>query len=182
MKVEAVQSNDRRQTCLIPMAKGALLGAGCGIAAKYLLPVQPDEKQTAEYRKVIGKINSQKTEYNSRTKQYIDTLKTKNKNSLAEDEFIKLFDGLKEGEHVKRSSIRNALKTLEEKAPLQVNEFRRLCKNSSEVVERTAKECISAYNLVTKHIRPTGFFVATGAVIGAIITLIDSICQTNTDK
>ena len=179
MKVEAVQSNDRRQTCLIPMAKGALMGAGCGIAAKYLLPVQPDEKQTPEYRKVMGKINNQKTEYNARTKQYIDTLKSKGKISQAEDEFVKLFNGLKEGDHVKRSSIRTAIKTLEEKAPLQVNDFKRLCKNSSAVVEKTAKECISAYNLVTKHIRPTGFFVITGSVIGAIIALIDDICKIN---
>ncbi len=182
MKVEAVQSNDRRQTCLVPMAKGALWGTGCGIAAKYLLPIQPDEMQTPEYRTVMGKINSQKTEYNIRTKQFIDSLKSKGKPSLAEDQFIKLFDGLKDGDHVKKSSIRSAIKTLEEKAPLQLNEFKRLCKNSSEVVEKTAKECISAYKLVTKHIRPTAFFVTTGAVLGAVIALIDSVCKTNTNK
>lgn len=178
MKVEAVQSNDRRQSCLVPMSKGALLGAACGWASKYILPVQPDEKQTPEYRKVIGKIDTQKTEYNLRTKEFINSLKSQQKRSTAQDEFIKMFDGLKEGDHVKIGSIRTAIKNLQEKAPFQVNEFKQMCKDTSAVAEKTAKQCISAYNLVTKHIRPTGFFIVAGAVLGAVSALINDICKT----
>ncbi|MGN0031300.1 MAG: hypothetical protein ACI37Q_05025 [Candidatus Gastranaerophilaceae bacterium] len=179
MKVEAVQSNDRRQTCLIPMAKGMLYGAAGGFAAKYLLPIQPDEMQTPEYQKVVGAIDSQRTEYNAKTKQYLDTLRFKENKTLAQDQFVKMFDGLKEGDRVKRSSIRNALKTLEEKAPLQVDEFKRLCKDSSEVARKTAQQTIKAFNFAVKRIRPTGYFMSTGAVVGAIIALIDDVCRAN---
>ncbi len=179
MKVEAIQSNDRRQSCPAQMTKGAAWGAAAGVAAKYILPVQPDEKRTPEYRKVMNKINNQKAEYNFRTAEFLNTLKAKEKHSLAEDQFIKMFDGLKDGEHVKRASIRSAIKNLQEKAPYQVNEFKQLCKASSAVVEKTAKQCVSAYNLVTKHIRPTGFFLATGAVLGAIVSLLDSVLRTD---
>lgn len=178
MKVEAIESNDRKYSCLNAMTKGVILGAAGGYAGKYLIPLQDDEKKTPEYRKVINKIHTQKNEYNQETAAFVDSLKFKENKSLAEDKFVKLFDGIKEGDHVKRSSIRNTLNDLRSN-PQALSEFRRICKTSSEVAKKAAERCIGAYDLATKHLRPTGFFVAAGAVTGAIIGLIGDIIRTD---
>jgi len=178
MKVEAIQSNDRRQACLNSFVKGAAIGTAAGYAGKYVIPLQDDEKQTPEYRKIIGKIHTQKNEYNEQTSNFIDTLKLKDKLSPAEDKFVKLFDGMKEGDHVKHSSLRNSLKELSQN-PQDLGEFRRLCKTTSETAKKRAAQCISAYDLATKHLRPTGFFLAAGAVIGAIIGLVGEFIKTD---
>lgn len=181
MTVNAIQTNDKRQTVLVPMAKGAAIGAVSGLALKYAYPITPDEKKTDEYIKISQKINSQKTEYTKRTQNFINTIKSQEKTSLAQDEFVKLFDGLKEGEHVKRTSIRETLKKLADK-PSELFEFKKLCKASSRIAEESAKQCMSAYNLITKHIRPTGFFLAVGAITGAIIGLVNDIIKVETGK
>ena len=106
-------------------------------------------------------------------------LKEKPQKSLAEDVFIKMFDGMKDGDHVKTGKIRSAISTLQKKNPGEVEEFKRLCKDSTEVAKKTAKQCIEAYNLVTKHIRPTSFYLITGAVIGAVIALLRDIMKTD---
>ena len=88
-----------------------------------------------------------------------------------------MFNGMKDGDHVKSSAIRKAMKNLQDD-PVQLREFKRVCKATSEVVESTAKQCMNAYDLVTKHIRPTGFFLVTGAVVGAVIALINDVLKT----
>ena len=175
MKVEAVNN---RQNVLWTLGQGATIGAAAGLAGKYLLPLTPEEKNSDEYVKVMGKINNHKNAYNFRTEKYLDGLKAKESISVAEDRFIKLFDGMKEGEHVKKASIRSAIKDLEAKNPLDAVEFKNLCRETSKAVKDTAKQCVNAYNIVTKHIRPTGFFVATGAVVGAFMSLINDVIKT----
>ncbi|MBE7713613.1 MAG: hypothetical protein E7Z87_07705 [Cyanobacteria bacterium SIG26] len=175
MKVEAINN---RQNVVWTLAQGATIGAAAGLAGKYVLPLTPEEKKCDEYVKVMGKIHSQKNAYNFRTEKYLETLKSKENLSLAEDRFVKLFDGLKEGEHVKLGSIRKAIVDLTKIDKLAAADFRGLCRESSKAVKDTTKQCISAYNLVTKHIRPTGFFVTTGAVVGAFITLINDVLKT----
>jgi hypothetical protein len=164
------------------MAQGATVGAVAGWVGKYALPLQHDETHSDEYIKVKNKINAQKTEYNVRTEKYVDSLRAKSTKSLAEDEFVKMFDGLKEGDHIKKSSIRQAIKNISQKSPERLFEFKRLCKESSQIAEQTAKQCLDAYNLVTKHIRPTRFFVITGAVVGAFIALINDVLKTEVKK
>lgn len=181
MPVEAVQQ-DRQYHALRTLGQGAAIGAATGYAAKYIQPLTADEKRSDEYVKVTDKIRDQKTEYSVRTRKYLDTMKAKNNKSLAEDEFIKLFDGMKDGDHVKRGNIRTAIKTLEEKNPLAVAEFKNLCKETSRIAEKTAQQCVSAYKLVTKHIRPTGFFLTTGAVVGASIALINDALKTKVNN
>ena len=36
MKVNAIDSNDKRRSCIVPMAQGALIGGITGSIAKYL--------------------------------------------------------------------------------------------------------------------------------------------------
>ncbi len=179
MKVEAIQGHDKRRTVLGPLGAGAAIGAASGYILKYTYPITADEKQTDEYIKVKNKINSQKTEYNFRTEKYVESIKAKPQRSIAEDEFVRMFDGLKEGDHVSHSRIRQALKNVEAKNPQEVLEFKRVCKASSEIANKTAKQCMNAYDLVTKHIRPTSFFLITGAVVGAVIALINDIMKTD---
>ena len=66
--------------------------------------------------------------------------------------------------------------------PSEMFEFKKLCKTSSAIAEESTKQCMSAYNLITKHIRPTGFFLATGAIVGAIIGLVNDIIKVETGK
>ncbi len=178
MKVYAVENNEKRRSCIGPMAQGALIGGITGGVLKYH-PLTPDEKNNPEYKKVINQINKQKREFNPKTAEYLDSISIKSQKSLAEDVFVKMFDGIKEGERVKPGKIRNALKTLQEKNPGEINEFKRICKESTKTAEQTAKKCIDAYNLVTKHIRPTSFYLITGAVVGAFIELFRSILRTD---
>ena len=182
MKTEAIQRHDQRRTVLGPVGIGAASGAVGGYVLKYAYQITADEKNTDEYVKVMNKINKQKTEYNFRTEKYIDSIKAKPKTSLAEDEFVKMFDGMKEGDHVGAAKIRKAITNLQNKKPAEVLEFKRICKASSEIANQTAKQCINAYNLVTKHIRPTSFFLITGAVVGAIIALVNDILKTDVKK
>jgi len=180
MTVEAIQGNQRHHnSALRTIGQGVLIGSAAGLAAKYTLPLTAEEKKSDEYVKIINKINEQKSEYTFRTKRYLNSLQAKDSRTTAEDKFIKMFDGMKEGEHVKKSTIRKAIKELEAENPLDAVEFKKICKETSKIAEKTAKQCISAYKLVTKHIRPTGFFAATGAVVGTVIAVINDILKTN---
>ena len=85
---------------------------------------------------------------------------------------------MKDGDKVKPGSIRTAIKNLSDNKK-ELFEFKRLCKTSALEAEKTAKQCMNAYNLVTKHIRPTGFFVAAGAVVGAFVAMINDILKTD---
>lgn len=179
MKVNAVESNDRRRSCIVPMAQGALIGGVTGYVAKYAQPLTPQEKKNPEYIKVIKKINNQKTEFGPQTEEYLSGIRSKIQRSLAEDTFVKMFDGMKEGDHVKPGKIRSAIKKLEKQTPGELEEFKRICKDSAQIAKNTAKQCVSAYNLVTKHIRPTSFYLITGAVVGAFIALFKDILKTD---
>ena len=176
MRTESVQNNGHRSV-LIPLAQGAAIGAAAGMAGKYALPLTREEKNSDEYIKVSNLVNDQKKMYNYRTERYISKLNAKEKHSVAEDEFIKMFDGMKEGDRMKPSKIRTALNNLQNEKPTELLEFKRICKNSSEVAERTAKQFMNGYNLVTKHIRPTSFFVVAGAVLGAVMSLVNDILK-----
>lgn len=182
MKVNAIDSNDRRRSCLIPMTQGAAVGAAAGFMLKYAQPLTPQERKNPEYVKVIDKINNEKTAYSFRTENYLDDIRKKSTLSPAEDTFVKMFSGMKEGEHVKPGKMRSAIKSLQEQNSGYVKEFRRLCKESTVVAEKTAKQCIDAYNLMTKHARPTAFFITTGAVVGAVIALLKDIMRTEVQK
>lgn len=177
MKVDAIQGNDTRQSVISQITKGAAIGAVSGVVFQYTYPVTSEEKKLDEYVSNTKKINNQKSAYDFRTKKYLDSIRSKEPKSLAQDEFIKLFDGLKDGEHVKKSNIRKAIETIKDKKPSDLFEFKKLCKTSSEIAEQAAKKAISAYNLITKHNRPTGFFLVTGAVVGAIIAMINNIIK-----
>lgn len=177
MRTEPVEN--KRHCCLGPMAKGACIGAGAGFVLKYAQGITPQEKNNPEYVKVINKINNEKTAYNIQTKNFLNEIKAKKDMTLAEDTFVKMFDGMKEGEHVSKSSIRKALVSLGEKGDAHVAQFKRLCKDSVVQANNTAQRCIKAYNLLTKHARPTAFFLISGAVVGAIIGLINDILRTD---
>lgn len=177
-----VDSVNRRQSCIVPMAQGAGIGALTGYVLKYAQPLTPDEINNPEYKKVINSINESRTVYRPQTKEYLDTLKAKESRSLAEDVFIKMFDGMKDGDKLKKSTIRNAIKEITEKNPAEVIEFKNICKASIKEAKETAKRCIDAYNLVTKHVRPTAFFVVGGAIIGGIVGLLSKVLKTEVQQ
>ncbi len=179
MKVNAVESNDRRRTSLVPMVQGAAIGAAAGYVAKYVQPLAPQEKNNPEYKREINRINEMRHQYTPRTKEYLNDIKAKGKLSLAEDTFVKMFDGMKDGEKLKHGTIRNALKKIMEKNPAEVIEFRNICRDSSMKAQKIAKESIHAFNLATKDFRPTSFFVITGSIIGAFIALAHDVLRTD---
>lgn len=178
MKVSAVEGNQQRHSVFVPTVEGMAIGTVAGYVGKYTLPITHEEKNSDEYIKVSNKIAREKTQYNFRTDKFVKTLIAKEEKTAAENAFIGLFNGLKDGDNVKKSSIRSALKDLAEKHPDQIIAFKRLCKKSSDIAEQTAKQCMNAYNLVTKHIRPTGFFLVAGATTGGLIALAYDILKT----
>ncbi len=173
MRAEAV--DNRRHCCLVPMAKGAAIGAASGFVLKYAQGLTPQEKNNPEYVKVITKINNEKTAYNVQTENFLKEMRAKKDLTLAEDTFVKMFDGMKEGNHVSKSTIRKAIVSLSEKGDANVAQFKRICKDSVARANETAQRCIKSYDFLTKHARPTAFFLISGAVIGSIIALINDI-------
>ncbi|MBD5403333.1 hypothetical protein HDR58_11135 [bacterium] len=176
MAIQAV--DNRRQGCIGPMLQGAAVGTAAGWIMKYAQPLTPQEKNSTEYVKVMNKIKNEKVAYNTRTQAYITNLKDRGNLSVAEDAFVKMFDGMKEGDHIKKSSLLKTLRDLQKKNPEDTEAFKRICKETSRIADETAKQCIKAYNLLTKHARPTSFFLITGAVGGAIFKLVQNILKT----
>jgi len=176
VKVEAIESNNNRRGHLVPLLNSAGTGALVGFTLKYIQPVTLDEKNTHEYKQVIKDINTRRTTYSSWTENYLNKIRGKSNLSLAEDVFIKTFDGLKEGEHVGTKRIRQAFASVKTE---DKGELKQLFENARYQAERVAKRYIKLNDLLTKHIRPTGFFLISGAVTGAFISLIHSILRTD---
>lgn len=179
IKVEAVESNNRRRGCVVPMIDGAIVGSVAGFGLKYLQPVTPDEKQTPEYKSVIRDIKNKQNVYSSWTKQYLDGIKSKDNRSVAEDVFVKMYDGIKDGEKIGNKRILKAFHEIQTRKPEQVTELKELIRSARTEAERIANKYINSYNLITKHIRPTSFFVGAGAVVGAFIVLMHEVLRTD---
>ena len=179
MPIQAIHGNERRHSMFVPITEGAIVGAGAGFVGKYLLPLTAEEKADEIYLERIADIENNKTAFNAVTKKYVNRIRTKANKSLAEDEFVKMFDGMKKGGKVKPSQIEQAIKNLEKLSPEQVPAFKSLCERSLGLAENLAKLKVQAYNVFTKHLtRPTGFFLVAGAVIGTFISVAHDLMKT----
>lgn len=177
MKVEAVER--KHNTCLYPMAKGALVGSVAGLVTKYAYPLNVEEKSTSAYRNAMIEVETQKKQFNSDTRAFLDEINKKSFKSVAEDAFVKMFDGMKDGEEVNYSRRKSALKFVKDKNPEMVDDFKLLCQKARNMAENNAKKSIEAYNFAIKHLRPTAIFVVGGAVVGALIALIKDVLRTD---
>ena len=175
MKVEAVEN--RRHSCLMPMAQGALVGSAVGFATKYTYPLNADEKKSVQYTKAMKAIEEEKKVYGPETEAFLKDIKSKKFKSPAEDIFIKMFDGVKDGEKLTAASKRKAIAAIQ-KEPDYKGEFKALCHELRNIAEKNAKKSVEACALAMKHIRPSSFFVGGGAVIGAIIALFHDVLRT----
>ncbi len=179
MPIQAIHGNERRHSLFVPAAEGAIVGAGAGLAGKYLLPLTTEEISDKAYEARIKEIDANKTAFNAKTGKYINHIKSKLNKTPAEDEFVKMFDGLKEGEHVAESSIEAAIANLEKNSPDQVAAFKALHNKSLKLADKLAKMEKLSYNMLTKHLtRPTGFFLATGAIIGTFVAIAHDLMKT----
>ena len=180
MKVNAIESNNKK-SCLIPMAEGALIGSAAGYVLKGTYPVTPQEKQTPEYRRVMREIRQKKTQFGPENEAYLNSIKAKQKLSPAQDTFVKMYDGLKEGDriHFGKSKLKSIYDSLAQKDKAAAQEFQRLILDAKMAAEKTTQRCINGYNSATKEIRPLSFFLTGGAVVGALIALAHDILRTN---
>lgn len=178
MAVEAV-NNYSHNTCLIPMAKGAAVGAAIGWGLKYGYPLNEDEKTTKEYLHAQNEIKKTKESFSPWTRSYIDEIAAKEDKSLAEDTFVNTYKGLKTGQKIGKSRILKAFRSLVEKDPESVEELKNLFYEARFQAEKIAKKATKSYNLATKHFRPTEFFVITGAVAGAAVALLHNVLKTD---
>lgn len=177
MKVESVEN--RRHSCLMPMAQGALVGSAMGFVTKYAYPLNADEKNSAQYKRAMSTIQDQKSVYGLETEEFLKAIKDKQIKTPAEDVFIRMFDGVKEGDKLSYAKKRDALKAVQENHPDYIGEFKALCKQLRNIAETNAKKSIEITGLAMKHIRPTSFFVTGGAVIGALIALFHDVLRTD---
>lgn len=183
MKVIAVESNNQRRGCLFPMAEGAVVGSAVGYLLKGNYPVTPQEKSTPAYKRVISEINEKRNIFGPENEAWLNNIRAKgNKMSLAEDTFVKMYDGMKEGDKLS-DGLGNKVKEnyfkLRSKDNAAAQEFRRILHDARYEVEQTVKRSIEGYNSATKAIRPTSFFVIGGAVVGALIALTHEVLKTN---
>ncbi len=179
MAVEAVNNYNRQDTCLVPMAKGATVGAAIGWALKYGYPLNQDERTTKEYLHAMNEIKKSKESFSPWTRSYIDEIKLKKEKSVAEDVFVSTYSGLRNGEKVGKNRIIKAFRELSQKSPENLPELSRLFHEARFQAEKMAKKAVNSYKLATKHFRPTGFFVTTGAVTGAMVALLHDVMKTD---
>ena len=179
MVVSAVNSiNTKNRSCVIPAAQGALIGAATGMALKYAYPLNAEEKSTKEYTSVINDINAKKTTFSPWTKSMIDEINSKQEKSIAEDVFVKTYEGLKYGDQVGVAQLKRTVEKSKDLNPAHRAELKVLFQNAKRQAENVAKKHIEIYNLATKHIRPTGFFLTAGAVTGAVVAIAREILRT----
>ncbi len=179
MPIQQIHGNERRHSLFVPAIQGAVIGAGAGLVGKYALPLTLEEKLDEKYIDRIAEIEREKTTYNAHTKKFLHGITSKIKKSPAEDEFVKMFDGMKKGDTMDQARIRQAILNLEKNSPEFVPAFKNLCRKSLESADNIAKQAVQVYNIFTKHIRPTGFFLATGAIAGTFIALAHDIMKTD---
>ena len=183
MKVSAIESNNQRRSCLLPMAEGALLGSAAGYVLKGTYPVTAQEKATPAYRRVMQEIEEKRNQFGPENEAWLKTIKSKDKMSLAEDTFVKMFDGKKEGDNVGnfvfKKQLREKFIELKEKDPVSAQEFRRIIHQAKYEIDQTVKRSIEGYNSATKAIRPLSFFLIGGAIIGAFVALVRDVLRTN---
>ena len=177
MKVNAVENN-HRHSCLYPMAQGAAIGAVAGVGVQFFQPVTDAEKSSPEYLRVMSRIEREKKTYNLETQAFLDKINKNSKKTLAEDVFVKMYDGMKEGEEVGTKRILKAFRTIQEQKPEELSALKRLFSESKNEAEIVARKYVGLYNHLTKVIRPTRYFVAAGAVVGAFIALIKDVLHT----
>ncbi len=182
MKVEAIESNNQRRSCLLPMAQGAIIGTGVGYGVKYAYPVTKDEKSTPEYRRFLKEINEKRDTFGLENKSYIEGMQSKKKMSIAERAFINMYKDKKEGDRLdfkwKRENLLPTYNKLKNK-PEIAEEFKEILRDAKSVAENNIKRSVNAYNHATKAIRSTAFFITTGAVAGAFIALVNDILRTD---
>ena len=179
MPIQAIHGNERRHSLFVPAVEGAIVGAGAGLVGKYALPLTLEEKTDKVYLEKIADIEKNKTTLNAKSSKYINAINSKANKTVAEDVFVKMFDGLQKGDHVKPSRIKEALLYLENNSPEQVPAFKNLCKTSLGLADKLAKLEKISYNVLTKHMtRPAGFFLATGAVIGTFVSIAHDLMKT----
>ena len=179
MAVKAINNYNNNNTCLVPMIKGAATGAAVGWALKYAYPLNEDEKTTKEYLHVQNEIKKSKETFSPWTRSYIDEIKAKKNRSLAEDVFVQTYEGLEQGDKIGNKRIIDAFRKAKKENTEVFVELTRLFHDARYQAEKIAKKTISSYNLATKHFRPTGFFVTTGAVTGAAVALLHNVLKTD---
>lgn len=179
MPVEAVSNYNKPKTCLVPMSKGAAVGAAIGWALKYGYPLNEDEKTTKEYIHAQNEIKATKESFSPWTRSYIDEINAKKNKSLAEDVFVSTFDGLEGGQKVGEERILKAFHKLRKVKADELPELSRLFHEARFQAQKMAQKAVESYNLATKHFRPTEFFVITGAVTGAAVALLHNVLKTD---
>ena len=179
MAVEAVNNYNKPKTCLVPMAKGALVGGAIGWALKYGYPLNEDEKTTKEYLHAQSEIKNAKESFSPWTRSYIGEINAKKNKSLAEDVFVSTFDGLEGGQKVGKERILKAFRKLRKEKADELPELSRLFHEARFQAQKMAQKAVESYNLATKHFRPTEFFVITGAVAGATVALLHHVLKTD---
>ncbi len=179
MAVQAVNNYDNQKTCLVPMIKGAAVGAAVGWALKYGYPLNEDEKTTKEYLHAQREIKKTKESFSPWTRSYIDEINAKKNKSVAEDVFVHTYDGLNTGDEVGKSRVLKAFRKVSEEFPEGIPELKRLFHDARYKAEKVAQKAFASYNLATKHFRPTEFFVTTGAVVGATVALLHDVLKTD---
>lgn len=179
MTVSAVDNSNQKRTCLIPMLKGGVVGSAVGYALKYTYPLNEDEKNTREYKTVIRDINNKKNTYSPWTQSYLEGIENKKIKSVAEDIFVSTYKDMKDGQKVGSNRILKAFHEIQKLKPDEKHELKMLFLNAREQAERMAAKHIEIYNIATKHIRPTAFFVGVGAVVGAVVALAREVLRTD---
>ena len=179
MTVEAVNNYNQPKTCIVPMLKGAAVGAAIGWGLKYGYPLNEDEKNTKEYLHAQREIKNTRESFSPWTRSYIDEINAKKTKSLAEDIFVSTYDGLKVGDKIGNRRILEAFRKLKSANADELPELSRLFHDARYQAERIAKKTFDSYNLATKHFRPTEFFVTTGAVVGAAVALLHNVLKTD---
>ena len=188
--VNAVHQNDN--SMLGNVLKGITLGAGAGYISKYMLPVQPGEKNTKEYQEAMKII---KRETGNIKGVIIDKIRNIPDKTPAKDIFIKMVDteagdipekivnmkGKEVPTDISMFKSAKKLKLIKNLSPEDKLELRNIVATVNDYAAKMLKRHITAYEVgVTKRIRPA--FVGLGAFTGFALAVAYNVMKTDTQK
>lgn len=175
MAVEAVHNNGQNKTSYINSLAVGVMG---GYALKWALPILPSEND----KRYTDELNSIKKRATGVWEQEIEAIRIEGARNQGADEFIKMYDDLKE-KNPKVKSMKylftEEIKKFE--APSQLD-LMSLLNRANNAYSNTKEKDIDGLKLNTKSIRPTGTFMTIGAFITLGIALFNNITKEVSNK
>ncbi len=169
MTVSAIGQNDNSR--LHTIVRSTAVGAGIGLASKYLLPITNQEDKIS--RKTMVNYCRKVT-----NKAKVAEFKKDGIKSNAQDLFVKIVES-NDKEAFSHSGRITKIKALGGPDSLAGKEFRDIMRNVDATASTLTRKFARAYHIMLKDIRPTAPFIVAGAGLGFLAGFAHNVMKTD---